>query len=65
MASEMEIKLDHTHAESMNLAVLQRLDPHIHGIAASASHVAMYIYSEEKGEWVKRGIEGAIFIVER
>ena len=63
--TKMQIQLDHTHADSMNLAVLQRLDPQIECIVASASHVAMYSYSEEKGEWVKRGIEGAIFIVER
>ena len=46
------IELDRTYAGDLNLAVLKRVDPQIDSIEATASHVAMYIYNDEKKEWV-------------
>lgn len=58
--------MDMSQAMPLNLAVLQqRLDPAIESIIASATHVAMYKFDDETKGWVKCGIEGAIFIVNR
>jgi len=51
-APGMVIELDRTHAGDLNLAVLKRVDDKIESIEATASHVAMYSYSDEKKEWV-------------
>jgi hypothetical protein len=57
-ASGMMIHLDRTHAPDLNLAVLRRLDASIESIIASASHVAVYVYSSEKKEWVRATWDG-------
>lgn len=58
-----EIHLDRTHSASLNMAVLQRFDGGIVEIVTTASHVAIYVYNG--AEWVKKNIEGALFVVKR
>ncbi len=45
------IKIDKGHAASLNMATLQRADPKITKVLASASHVVVYD-SDTGGQWV-------------
>ena len=48
-----------------NLRVLQRLDPQIVDLAITASHVVLYQFSLETQQWIKRNVEGSLFVVKR
>jgi len=39
-------------AAAINLRTLQKIDPSIHKVHGTASHVVMYSFDEEKNEWV-------------
>lgn len=60
MASETAgVPLDRTHSGALNLAVLQRSDPSIEAIVASASHAAVY-ENRSNTEWVRRTLIGML-----
>jgi len=48
-----------------NLRVLQRLDPQIVDLAITASHVVLYQFSLQTQQWVKRNVEGSLFVCKR
>ena len=48
-----------------NLRVLQRLDPEIVDLAITASHVVLYQFSLQTQQWVKRNVEGSLFVCKR
>jgi hypothetical protein len=47
----------------MNLSVLQRQDPTVEAILATAAHVALYSFQHQA--WQRKDVEGSLFIVER
>lgn len=59
------IHMDRSHTATLNLAVLQRIDPLILSVVATASHVAIYSFNDASKQWEKRNIDGACFVVER
>jgi hypothetical protein len=65
MADDERLELDKTHAASLNLAVLQRVDPSALTIVTSASHCAIYSFDSALQQWEKKNIDGACFIIER
>ena len=52
-AGDGVLALDRTHTPSLNLAVLQRVDPSIEAVVASASHAAVYENKTGNQEWVR------------
>ena len=50
---------------SLNLSVLQRVDPSAHSIVGSASHVVLYTFNVAKRQWHRSGVEGTLFLVWR
>ena len=48
-----------------NLRVLQRLDPQIVDLAITASHVVLYQFSLPQNQWIKKNIEGTLFVCKR
>ena len=50
--AEEVVALDRSHTGALNLAVLQRSDPAIEAIVASASHAAVY-ENRSNQEWVR------------
>jgi hypothetical protein len=65
MADDDHLQLDKTHTAALNLAVLQRMDPAVVSIVASANHVAIYSFDSALQQWEKKNIDGACFITER
>ena len=50
---------------NINLKALKKLDPYILSIEATSAQVALYEYSEKKGDWEKMEIEGTLFVYQR
>lgn len=48
----MSVLIDQNKAKAMNLGVLQRNDPAIEEILATASHVTLYEFDLDKKCWV-------------
>ena len=48
-----------------NLRVLQRLDAQIVDLAITASHVVLYEFSLTTQQWVKKNVEGSLFVTKR
>ena len=48
-----------------NLRVLQRLDPQIVDLAITATHVVLYEFSLQTQQWVKKNVEGSLFVTKR
>ena len=48
-----------------NLRMLQRGDSAVNDICSSATHVGLYEFKQEQQEWVKKQVEGSLFLVKR
>ncbi len=48
-----------------NLQVLQRIDPNVHEVLSTAGHVCIYVFQEGSQSWVRKDVEGSLFIVKR
>ncbi|OMJ23838.1 mRNA-decapping enzyme 1B [Smittium culicis] len=57
--------MDEALKQQVNMNVLKKHDPRISSIVDSTSHVAVYKYDLALQNWVKIGIEGAMFIFKR
>ena len=55
MSTEMRLR--------WNIRVLQRHDPAIHSIVDQFTYAVLYRYDDDR--WVKRGVEGSMFIYTR
>jgi hypothetical protein len=50
-------QVDKKQVNTMNLQVLQRMDPEIEEVLRAVSHVALYQLDVKKMEWVRAGLE--------
>ncbi|PVU92956.1 hypothetical protein BB559_003521 [Furculomyces boomerangus] len=57
--------MDEKLKQQFNISVLRRYDPQIESIVDTTSHVALYEYDYDVQNWVKKGIEGALFIYKK
>jgi mRNA-decapping enzyme 1B len=48
-----------------NLRVLHRLDPQIVDLAITATHVVLYEFNLSTQQWIKKNVEGSLFVVNR
>jgi len=48
-----------------NLRVLHRLDPGIVDLAITATHVVLYEFNLSTQQWMKKNVEGSLFVVKR
>mmetsp|Transcript_22304 Transcript_22304/g.32603 ORF Transcript_22304/g.32603 Transcript_22304/m.32603 type:complete len:262 (-) Transcript_22304:65-850(-) len=59
------ITIDEEAKRSANLRVLQRSDSSIIDIVGSATHVVLYEFDGVSQQWVKRNVEGSLFVAKR
>ncbi|KAK9902790.1 hypothetical protein WJX75_006055 [Coccomyxa subellipsoidea] len=57
--------LDPKEAQRLNLSVLKRIDSATKQVLASANHVALYDFDQEDSRWVRKDVEGSLFLVQR
>ncbi|GJN25048.1 hypothetical protein PR202_gb12832 [Eleusine coracana subsp. coracana] len=50
---------------TLNLTVLQRLDPAIEDILITAAHVTLYDFDTNVNQWSRKDVEGSLFVVKR
>ena len=55
MRHERFLQVDKKQVNTMNLQVLQRMDPEIEEVLRAVSHVALYQLDVKKMEWVRAG----------
>jgi len=55
MRHERFVQVDKKQVNTMNLQVLQRMDPEIEEVLRAVSHVALYQLDVKKMEWVRAG----------
>ncbi|KAJ1288770.1 hypothetical protein BS78_02G113500 [Paspalum vaginatum] len=50
---------------TLNLTVLQRLDPAVEDILITAAHVTLYDFDTDVNQWSRKDVEGSLFVVKR
>ena len=58
-------KLDPSKTNETNLRVLRRDDPDIDEVLGSASHVTLYSFDLDSRQWMRKNVEGSLFVVKR
>ncbi|XP_006663834.1 mRNA-decapping enzyme-like protein [Oryza brachyantha] len=59
------LAMDAGGTRSLNLTVLQRLDPAVEDILITAAHVTLYDFSIDLNQWSRKDVEGSLFVVKR
>jgi hypothetical protein len=62
---ELDLSMPFERRLAWNLQVLQRVDPAVQRIVASASFVSVYEFQSEAAKWKKLDCEGCLFVVRR
>ncbi|CAO3633235.1 unnamed protein product [Cunninghamella blakesleeana] len=57
--------MDKVERKKLNLKAIKRYDSAIVNILDQSPHSVLYNFSQEKREWVKKSIEGVLFLVQR
>ncbi|KAI8096568.1 uncharacterized protein BX664DRAFT_324285, partial [Halteromyces radiatus] len=57
--------MDKAARKKLNLKAIRRYDPAIVNILDQSPHAVLYYFSNEKREWVKKSVEGVLFLVQR
>ncbi|KAL2481693.1 mRNA-decapping enzyme-like protein [Abeliophyllum distichum] len=57
--------LDEQGTKTLNLTVLQRMDPFINEILMTAAHVTFYEFNIDSTQWSRKDVEGSLFVVKR
>ncbi|PWA39665.1 mRNA-decapping enzyme subunit 1, PH domain-like protein [Artemisia annua] len=63
--SKLKPNLDEKSRKTLNLTVLQRLDPYIDQILITAAHVTFYQFNVHLNQWSRKDVEGSLFVVKR
>ncbi|KAK3126772.1 hypothetical protein QOZ80_7AG0562180 [Eleusine coracana subsp. coracana] len=59
------LAIDGEGTRTLNLTVLQRLDPAIEDILITAAHVTLYDFDTNVNQWSRKDVEGSLFVVKR
>ncbi|KAL6638969.1 hypothetical protein ACP70R_022699 [Stipagrostis hirtigluma subsp. patula] len=59
------LAIDGEGTRTLNLTVLQRLDPAVEDILITAAHVTLYDFDTDINQWSRKDVEGSLFVVKR
>ncbi|CAN6165749.1 unnamed protein product [Urochloa humidicola] len=59
------LQVDGEGTRTLNLTVLQRLDPAVEDILITAAHVTLYDFDTDVNQWSRKDVEGSLFVVKR
>ncbi|KAL6642288.1 hypothetical protein ACP70R_020469 [Stipagrostis hirtigluma subsp. patula] len=59
------LAMDAEATRTLNLTVLQRLDPAVEDILITAAHVTLYDFNIDLNQWSRKDVEGSLFVVKR
>ncbi|XP_039793871.1 mRNA-decapping enzyme-like protein isoform X2 [Panicum virgatum] len=59
------LAVDGEGTRTLNLTVLQRLDPAVEDILITAAHVTLYDFDTDVNQWSRKDVEGSLFVVKR
>ncbi|XP_062187362.1 mRNA-decapping enzyme-like protein isoform X2 [Phragmites australis] len=59
------LAMDGEGTRTLNLTVLQRLDPSVEDILITAAHVTLYDFDTDINQWSRKDVEGSLFVVKR
>ncbi|RLM85922.1 mRNA-decapping enzyme-like protein [Panicum miliaceum] len=59
------LAVDGEGTRTLNLTVLQRLDPVVEDILITAAHVTLYDFDTDVNQWSRKDVEGSLFVVKR
>ncbi|CAD6220468.1 unnamed protein product [Miscanthus lutarioriparius] len=59
------LAVDGEGTRTLNLTVLQRLDPAVEAILITAAHVTLYDFDTDVNQWSRKDVEGSLFVVKR
>ncbi|RCV10271.1 hypothetical protein SEVIR_2G102100v4 [Setaria viridis] len=59
------LQVDGEGTRTLNLTVLQRLDPSVEDILITAAHVTLYDFDTDVNQWSRKDVEGSLFVVKR
>ncbi|BDA51353.1 probable mRNA-decapping enzyme 1B at N-terminal half [Coccomyxa sp. Obi] len=57
--------LNPKEAQKLNLSVLKRIDAATEQVLASANHVALYDFDQTDSRWIRKDVEGSLFLIQR